>query len=781
MSAGRAIRRSGSAWLQALAGIGVLSAAATAVLGAGGGPRGERVGTWLAVAVAVLSAVLVLWLRRTTPGVALLSGGFAAAAAVWAAGQLVVAVGGGAERAFPVAGDYVSLVAVPLAVLAVLCIPTGGRGRDAALRLSVDAAVLGVTSGLLTWWFGYRGLLAEDGFQPITAIRAIILVAVITLMFLTVLAAVRDLDLPLGSVAVGMVLLAVGTLATMHAGIGAAPGRGWPGAALACLAWPPIAAGVVHHRPRAARGESALVPVTDPDGRVVAVTTTASLVLLSVGLVVIIITGTRQVDAVSLWMVLVAVVMFWLRELLNARQRAGLLRRVHEEALADPLTGLANRRVLAARLAALPPGEAWSLLVIDIDGFKDFNDLFGHSEGDRLLQSVAHRLGSVAPPTASVCRLGADEFAVLLPGGKAQGLQAGERMLAAVRLCASQVRSATRIPVSASVGVAEIRGGGLVVPSTPGAGLAVLGPQAAAGGAVDPLAVLSAAGAAQRTAKARGRDRVEPFDGPVARMWQRRLTIEDRLRAAIARGELDVHFQPIVDLRGLEVTGAEALARWQDAQLGMIEPSEFIPMAEQSGLVVPLGELVLHKTLDRAVSAGLVQRHVRVSCNVSPLQLRVPGFHRVVSAALDSHGLGPEMLVIEVTEAALVEEEGPAVRTLHRLADLGITIAIDDFGTGYSALGYLRRLPAHVLKVDKSLTASLLDEPRALAITRAVLDLGNSIGMSIVVEGIETQAVAGLVTRLGAGYGQGSLFGQPAPAEQLVATCDQIRTMARPA
>jgi EAL domain-containing protein (putative c-di-GMP-specific phosphodiesterase class I) len=193
--------------------------------------------------------------------------------------------------------------------------------------------------------------------------------------------------------------------------------------------------------------------------------------------------------------------------------------------------------------------------------------------------------------------------------------------------------------------------------------------------------------------------------------------------------------------------------------LGAVPPEEFIAVAEDSGLVVPLGELVLHQAMEQAVRAGLPAAGIRVSCNVSPLQLRVPGFHRVVEGALAAHRMPPASLVVEVTEAALVEEQGMAVRTLHRLVEMGVTVAIDDFGTGYSALGYLRRLPAQILKIDKSLTASLLEESRARAITRAVTELGTAIGLSVVVEGIETQEVCDLVRDMGADFGQGSLFG----------------------
>jgi EAL domain-containing protein (putative c-di-GMP-specific phosphodiesterase class I) len=231
----------------------------------------------------------------------------------------------------------------------------------------------------------------------------------------------------------------------------------------------------------------------------------------------------------------------------------------------------------------------------------------------------------------------------------------------------------------------------------------------------------------------------------------------------VADGGIELHYQPIVELDGGRLSGVEALARWTDAELGAVAPEEFIAVAEDSGLVVELGEFVLHQAVQQAMAAGLPAAGVRVSCNVSPLQLRVPGFHRVVEGALAASRMPPGCVVVEVTEAALVEEEGMAVRTLHRLVDLGVTVAIDDFGTGYSALGYLRRLPAQILKIDKSLTSSLLEEPRARAIARKVTELGGDIGLSVVVEGVESLEVADLVRGMGADYGQGSLFGRARP------------------
>ncbi|MGZ4613492.1 MAG: putative bifunctional diguanylate cyclase/phosphodiesterase, partial [Kineosporiaceae bacterium] len=390
--------------------------------------------------------------------------------------------------------------------------------------------------------------------------------------------------------------------------------------------------------------------------------------------------------------------------------------------------------------------QPWSLLTLDLDAFKTVNDVLGHETGDRLLRAVARRLRDVVPPRAIVARVGGDEFAVLIPATDEEAQRLGEGLVAAVRRACTDVPGVERLGVSASVGLAAV--------PAPGTG-------------ADPLSARSAAGAAQQLAKAAGRDRVQLFDTDAARLRRRRLTVEERLRAAVTAGDVKLHYQPIVQLDGGCLAGVEALARWADADLGPVPPEEFIAVAEESGLVVPLGELVLNEAVREAVDAGLPGARVRVSCNVSPLQLRVPGFHKVVEGALAAYRMPAEWVVVEVTEAALVEEDGVAVRTLHRLVDLGVSVAIDDFGTGYSALGYLRRLPAQILKIDKSLTASLLEEPRARAITSAVTQLGRAIGLSVVVEGVECRDVADLVREMGADFGQGALFGPARPLCEL--------------
>jgi diguanylate cyclase (GGDEF)-like protein len=738
------------------------------------------------------------------------------ALSVWGVGQLwngvAVTIG---TPVFPTPGDMISFLAAPLAVWGLLAVPRRTAVAHPAWRLGLDSLLLGVSLALPIWQFFFVRIFAGPfGLSDTAAV--LVLVADITVVCIAALAFVRDLDRNLLLACLGTVCYTVGDLINMHATLQDPRVWLWPGAVLWCLAWPLIAAGLYRYEPNQLHNERVLQPV-DPDARGVMITTTVSLALLLLALGVRV--AAKEPDQVAIALVAVAVGVFWARELLNARFRTQLLRQLHDEATADPLTGLANRRVLAAAMSSLPQGEPWCLLTVDLDGFKDVNDLLGHATGDKLLAAVAHRLLQSSPSNALVSRIGGDEFAVLLPGDIDVGTRVGQMIVTAVRQSAADVEGVARVEVSASIGVAAVNAAGppadrvidltdaglaadralassgeLYIPAPMNGNGSVGGlngfqhdldldfDDPDAGGpseleepptVVDPLGALSASGAALRVAKAAGRNRVEVYDAGVAQIRQRRLRVEERLRSAVETGAISVLFQPIVDLRRGVLAGAEALARWNDPELGRVDPGEFITVAEQTGLVVAIGEQILEATLSGGVKEGLFDRGLRLSCNVSPVQLRVAGFHQVVQEAIASHGVPREQLVIEVTEQVLVEE-GQAAQTLHRLAGLGITIAIDDFGTGYSALGYLQRLPADILKIDRSLTSSLIAEPRSRAITRAVLDLGRTVGVSVVVEGVETSQVDDLVRRMGVGFGQGLHYGAAMTAPELAAMADRL-------
>jgi diguanylate cyclase (GGDEF)-like protein len=644
--------------------------------------------------------------------------------------------------AFPNAGDVFVMLVPALAIAGLLSFARAvpgltGVGLPAA-RILLDALLLGFSLALLLWRFGFQGRSA-----PSTAVTVLV-VALLADLVVVCMAGLLALRRPARQLLVAA--LAVGAIVAGHILVLQQAldtgGWSWPGQALILAGWPLVAGGLLSYRPSS--GRLPRDPPVDYDARLSAVTATGTAVVLGVGVLAILLRP--PVDRVSLWLVLVLLASVWIREMLTTAQRTALVRRLQAEATLDPLTGLANRRDLTQQLGHVSGPSPWCLLTLDLDAFKTVNDVLGHGTGDHLLQAAAVRLREVVPGCAVVARVGGDEFAVLLPAAVPEAQRLGEELIAAVRRACGDVPGVDRVGVSASVGLAAV--------PLPGSGS-------------DPLSALSAAGAAQQLAKAAGRDRVQVFDDEAARMRRRRLTVEERLRAAVAAGHIRVHYQPIVDLDCGRLAGVEALARWADDELGPVAPEEFIAVAEESGLVVPLGELVLNEAIRQAAEAGLPAAKVRVSCNVSPLQLRVPGFHRVVEEALAAHRMPPSSVVVEVTEAALVEEEGVAVRTLRMLDDLGVGIAIDDFGTGYSALGYLRRLPASILKIDKSLTGSLLEEPRARAIAQAVTDLARGIGLKVVVEGVESPEVADLVRDMGAHYGQGSLFGAARPLAEV--------------
>ena len=423
--------------------------------------------------------------------------------------------------------------------------------------------------------------------------------------------------------------------------------------------------------------------------------------------------------------------------------RRAMEERLRHEALHDPLTGLPNRRLLMERLcAALDRGRrrggGTALLFLDLDRFKLVNDSLGHPVGDQLLAAVAERLRAALRPADTVARFGGDEFAVLLDG--APGAEAALRTAEAVQraLAAPVALDGFEVFTSASIGVAV-------------AGARADGPEA----------LLRGADAAMYRAKARGPGRCELYDHAMHARALARLRVESDLRRALERGEVTAHYQPIVNLATGRVSGVEALARWRHPERGWVQPDEFVPAAEDTGLILELGRRVLAEACGRAREWGGALpggAPVDVSVNLSVKQLAQADLVEQVRAALDESGLPAARLRLEVTESVLVADPAAAAATLRRLKELGVRVWMDDFGTGYSSLSALHRLPIDGLKVDRSFVAAMGQDGRTGQVVASVMAMARGLGLEVVAEGIErADQLAGL-RLLGCDAGQGWLF-----------------------
>jgi diguanylate cyclase (GGDEF)-like protein/PAS domain S-box-containing protein len=430
--------------------------------------------------------------------------------------------------------------------------------------------------------------------------------------------------------------------------------------------------------------------------------------------------------------------------------RRAMEERLRHEALHDPLTGLANRRLLLERLsAALERGRrrggGTALLFLDLDRFKLVNDSLGHPVGDRLLVAVAERLRAAAGPGDTVARFGGDEFAVLLDGapGADAALRRGEAIQRAL---------------SSPVGL-----DGFEVFTSASIGVAVAGAQADG-----PEALLRGADAAMYRAKLQGPGRCEVYDRAMHARALARLRMESDLRRALDRGEVTAHYQPIVSLATGRVCGVEALARWRHPERGWVQPAEFVPAAEETGLILDLGRRVLAEACGRAGewSAGETDR-LHVSVNLSVKQLAQADLVEQVRRTLEETGMEPARLRLEVTESVLVDNPAAAAATLGRLKELGIRVWMDDFGTGYSSLSALHRLPIDGLKVDRSFVQAMGQDGRAGQVVASVLAMARGLGLEVVAEGIERDDQLAGLRLLGCDAGQGFLFSPAADADSL--------------
>jgi predicted signal transduction protein with EAL and GGDEF domain len=387
------------------------------------------------------------------------------------------------------------------------------------------------------------------------------------------------------------------------------------------------------------------------------------------------------------------------------------------------LTDLSNRAVLRERmeeaLAGLRRGgRPFTLFILDLDLFKAVNDSLGHPVGDELLKVVARRLVACLRETDTVARLGGDEFAILTTAEEDQR--------------------------ESAITIAD----------------KLLAPEH--GTDVDQL--IKSADLALYKAKVGGRSTYRLFETAMGEDADARRTLEIDLRNALTRNEFELHYHPIVDIRTNEIANLEALIRWRHPQRGPIAPADFIPLAEESGLINPIGEWVLRRAC--ADAAGWPARF-KVAANLSPVQFRRGNLVDVIAGILAESRLAPERLILEITESVLMQGSSENVETLHQLRKLGIAIVLDDFGTGYSSLSYLRMFPFDQIKIDRSFVSELLSNQDCAAIVSAVASLGRSLHVDTVAEGVETEEQLMLARAAGCTHAQGFLFGRPCPAREL--------------
>ncbi|SCY66166.1 bifunctional diguanylate cyclase/phosphodiesterase [Microvirga guangxiensis] len=412
----------------------------------------------------------------------------------------------------------------------------------------------------------------------------------------------------------------------------------------------------------------------------------------------------------------------------------------------DSLTGLDNRASFDDRLDReikihQKTGRQLALMCLDLDGFKEVNDLYGHAAGDQLLKDIAEEFSLVLAKDQMLARLGGDEFAIIVPDVM-DTAQAGH--LAETLLKALKSRDKNRL----SAGIISVSIGIALYPAN----------------AKDRTELLSNADMALYRAKQEGKGTYRFFEPSMSIQIRERRSIEHDLHSALNSGELSLVYQPQAQVETSVVFGFEALLRWTHPVRGAVPPSVFIPIAEESGLILTIGEWVMRQACREAASWS---RPLNISVNVSALQLGSDGFPHLVQSILDETGLAPNRLEIEITETALVRDPHRALHSLRKLKELGVNIAMDDFGTGYSSLSNLQAFPFDKIKIDRSFVQEIHTKPHAAAIVRAVLGLGRGLGLPVIAEGVETLEELKFLGMEGCVEAQGYLFGRPVPISEL--------------
>ena len=672
---------------------------------------------------------------------------------LWAVGQLSWTVrqlgsGLGAPNDTLTAGLLGGSAAVSLVGL--LLLPAQRRERGGGLRLALDVLMVSTALGVAGWALIIGPALDEDADRLLREYGISYSAAAVLTLAVVVLVAARAGGrwlVPVLLVCAALALRAGGRLGTVGLLLrdryetGGALDLLWiAGFGLLILAalWPPAAPA------RVATGRVA------PDS--VAERTTRARVLLpylpvAVALTAAAVAGPGLRGPGLVLGSLAVIVLLLARQVMTALDNAAFAAEESRMAYSDPLTGLGNRALLTAEVAraqrAARGGGRLSLLLLDLDGFKAVNDSLGHEAGDRLLVRLARRLVATVGPDDVVARLGGDEFAVLVeaatPGA---GLRTARRLLEA--LSAPVDFAGRTVRVTVSIGVVEQVGG-------------------------DAEDVLRDADVAMYAAKNAGKACVRQFEPAMRRAVLARAELEADLRHALDRGEFVLRYQPVVDLDTRGVYGAEALVRWQHPRRGLLAPDSFLPLAEDVGLVGELDRWVMDEACRVAAGWQLLRPGTTVSVNVTADRFASTDLVGAVAEALARTGLSPQCLTLELTETALVADAEATISRLGALGALGVQVAIDDFGTGYSSLAYLHRLPASILKIDKSFVEGLGTNAESTALVRVILGLADTFGLRTVAEGVETESQRSLLRALGCTTAQGYLFAPPLEEADLAA------------
>jgi len=451
------------------------------------------------------------------------------------------------------------------------------------------------------------------------------------------------------------------------------------------------------------------------------------------------------------WCMLVIVGLVLVRQMLTLRDRLTLEDELARQALSDSLTGLANRSLFRDRvglaLARMQRSSTpFAVAFLDLDDFKTTNDTMGHEAGDLLLIAVADRLRYCVRPMDTVARLGGDEFAIVLEGlnDTTTALKIAERALASFH--SPFLLKGKEVIVGSSIGIALCNE-----------------PEAT----VDDL--LAHADMAMYMAKAAGKGRIEMFQPVMAAAMLKRAELQSDLRRAVEREEFVVHYQPIVSVFDGSVVGIEGLVRWDHPQRGILLPGDFVGLAEDSGVIVPMGRFVLERSLEEfaAMRRTMGAASPWLSINLSALQLREPNLVEHIAGALAAADVAPADVVLEITETTLLRDRDKIVARLRELSSLGLRIAIDDFGTGYSSLSYLQFLPADFLKIDRSFVAGLDGGVEDSALAHAIVRMADALGLQAVAEGVETESQLARLRAIGCSLAQGYLFAAPRPLDEI--------------